>query len=68
VILAAGWLAAQPKFRLEQAKRQMTRQNQPKKNTASEKTEGNNVPLTETVNFKTALQKGNRIQLPKLVR
>jgi hypothetical protein len=26
------------------------------------------VPLTEKVNFKTVLQKGNRIQLPKLVR
>jgi bifunctional DNA-binding transcriptional regulator/antitoxin component of YhaV-PrlF toxin-antitoxin module len=26
------------------------------------------VPLTETVNFKTVLQRGNRIQLPKLVR
>ena len=26
------------------------------------------MPLTEPVNFKTMLQKGNRIQLPKLVR
>jgi bifunctional DNA-binding transcriptional regulator/antitoxin component of YhaV-PrlF toxin-antitoxin module len=26
------------------------------------------VPLTESVSFKTVLQKGNRIQLPKLVR
>lgn len=26
------------------------------------------MPLTEKVNFKTVLQKGNRIQLPKLVR
>jgi len=27
-----------------------------------------NVPLTETVEFKTVLQKGNRFQLPKLIR
>ena len=26
------------------------------------------MPLTELVNFKTRLQRGNRIQLPKLVR
>lgn len=26
------------------------------------------MPLTETVNFKTVVQKGNRVQLPKLVR
>ena len=26
------------------------------------------MPLTETVSFKAVLQKGNRIQLPKLVR
>ena len=26
------------------------------------------MPLTESVSFKTVLQKGNRIQLPKLVR
>jgi len=35
---------------------------------ASENTEGYIVPLTETVNFKAVLQRGNRIQLPKLVR
>jgi hypothetical protein len=27
-----------------------------------------NVPLTEAVEFKTVLQKGNRFQLPKLIR
>jgi hypothetical protein len=26
------------------------------------------VPLTEAVSFKTLLQKGNRVQVPKLVR
>ena len=26
------------------------------------------MPLTERVNFKTVLQKGNRVQVPKLVR
>jgi len=29
---------------------------------------GVRVPLTERVEFKAALQKGNRVQLPKLVR
>jgi len=36
-------------------------------NSRQQKT-GENLPLTEKVKFKTLLQHGNRIQVPKLVR
>jgi hypothetical protein len=29
---------------------------------------GNKMPLIEKVNFKTILQKGNKIQVPELIR
>ena len=41
--------------------------NVPKSHGASAKGLGN-MPLTQKVSFKTMLQKGNRVQLPKLIR
>jgi bifunctional DNA-binding transcriptional regulator/antitoxin component of YhaV-PrlF toxin-antitoxin module len=35
---------------------------------ASGEVGGEHVPLTESVSFKAVLQKGNRVQVPKLVR